>query len=65
MKVKVTKTYIVSDDERLAIAHHYGLEGKANHETVRDYINQFGDDFTETAKKYYRAMADLFAEKAA
>ena len=64
MKVRITKTVTVSDDERHAINHWYGMEGKANHETVRDYVEKFGDDFTQARLKYFKAKVKEYQDKA-
>ncbi len=63
MKVKISYTVEVSEDDRAAINHHFGLEGLATHETVRDYYrNDF--DLAESRKAYFKARAKAFAELA-
>jgi hypothetical protein len=64
MKVSVKKTYVISDDERLAIAHALKLEGKASHDDIRGYIEQNGGDFAAITKTYFLSMADQFLERA-
>ena len=63
MKVKISYTVVVSEDDRAAINHHFGLDGLATHETVRDFFkNDF--DVVEARAKYFKAMAEKFAARA-
>ena len=63
MKVKIEYVVTVDDDERRAINHHFGLDGKASHETVRDfYRNDL--DLEAALKRYYAAQAEKYAELA-
>ena len=63
MKVTIKYTVTVTDDERFAINHHFGLDGKATHETVRDFFkNDF--DLDAAMKKWYAGQAEKYAKLA-
>ena len=63
MKVKISYTVEVSEDDRGAIAHHFGLDGLADHEVVRNfYRNDF--DLAKARASYFKAKATEFARKA-
>lgn len=63
MRVKISYTVTVSTEERAAINHHFGLEGLATHETVRDFFkNDF--DLEEAQKKFFASEAERYAKLA-
>lgn len=63
MKVKISYTVEVSEDDRAAINHHFGLDGLASHETIRDYFrNDF--DLAKSRAAYFKAQSEKFAERA-
>jgi hypothetical protein len=62
MKIKITKTYEISEIHRKAIAHANGSEHEvATHEECRDYLAQYGDyDLEDLVKSYYAAKAKYY-----
>jgi hypothetical protein len=60
MKVRITQTITVTEEERLAINHFLNEEGKASHGWVVNYIEQHGTDFSIILKTYYEDKAEEF-----
>jgi len=66
MKIKITKTYEISEIDRKAIAFGFNSENEvASHEECRQYLFDFGDEKLPTlVRQYYAAKAKYYKELA-
>ena len=63
MKVRISHVVTVNISERLAINHWYGLEGKATHNTVKDFLEE-DHSLDEALAKFYRDESERYAKLA-